>query len=335
MTGAGTTTGRPSESPLGALCAEGRFTEALALYREGGDDWFVTPEAGHLAAKAAARLGHFDEAWSLATAAMTQFIRLGDRSGQLGTINLMGAVCFERGHLPQAETAFRNAARLAEDVTDRPAAARAWSNLGMLVHLRRHPLQAMELFLRALAIHEAEGDAAGMAQVHHNLGLAHRDLGGLPRAEVHVAQAVHWATQAWDPPLRGLVILGQAELAIALGDLSAATHALQEGRELATASGDGYGIGEGHRILAVLRLREGRPGAARDAARDAIRQATSLGATILVVESMAVHAQTLHALGQAAEAGVEHARMLTRLQALDAPRLAHKLEQQWSCRQRA
>lgn len=332
MTGAGTTTSRMAESPLGVLCAEGRFTEALALYRAGGEDWCATPETGHLAAKAAARLGHFDEAWSLATAALAQFIRRGDRSGQLSTLNLMGAVCFERGRLPQAETAFRNAARLAEDVTDRLAAARAWSNLGILVHLRRHPLQAMDLFFRALAIHEEEGDAVGMAQVHHNLGLAHRDLGGFPRAEAHVAQAVHWATQAWDPPLRGLVILGRAELAIARGDLSAATRDLTEGRELATTSSDAYGIGDGHRILALLRLHEGRPAAARDAARDAIRRAESLGATILVVESMAVHARTLHALGQATEAGEEHSRMLARLQALDAPRLAHRLEQEWSSR---
>jgi tetratricopeptide (TPR) repeat protein len=331
----GTTTRRGrAESPLGALSAEGRFAEALALYHEGGDEWFATPDAGHLAATAAARLGRFDEAWALATAALSQFIRRGDRDGQLRSLNLMGAVCFERGHLAPAETAFRSAARLAEDLTDRTAAARAWSNLGILVHLRRHPLQAMDLFLRALALHEDEEDASGMARVHHNLALARRDLGELHRATAHVAQAVHWANQAWDPPLCGLVILGRGELALAYGDLAAAAHDIQEGRELADVAGDGYGLGEADRLLAALRLREGQPAAARDAAVEAIRRATALGAAILAVEAMALHALSLSAMGLDEEAAEEHTALLERLQALDAPRLAHKLEQEWTRRGR-
>lgn len=326
--------GQWAESPLGALCAEGRFAEALALYQEGRDAWFTTPEAGHLAANAAARLGRFDEAWSLVTGALAQFIRRGDRGSQLRSLNLMGAVCFERGRLSQAETAFRRAARLAEDLTDRAAAARAWNNLGILVHLRRHPRQALDLFLRALSIHEEEGDARGLAQVHHNLALARRDMGELPRATAHLAQAVHWSNQAWDPPLRGLVILGRAELALAYGELAAAAQDIQEGRQLAEASEDGYGIGEAHRLLAALRLREGLPAEAREAAAEAVHRATSLGAAILVVESMAQHALALSALGLPEEAVAEHAAMRNRLQVLDAPRLAHRLEQEWSRRRR-
>lgn len=325
-------TGPFTDTTLGALCAEGRFSEALALFREGADPWFASPEAGHLAATAAARLGRFGEAWSLASAALTRFTQAGDRPGRLRVLNLMGGVSFERGSLAQAETAFRNAARLAEDLSDVRAAARAWSNLGILAHLRQDALEAMDLLLRAGILHGEEGDARGLAQVHHNVGLALRDLGEYDRAEAEVAQAVHWADQAWDPPLRSLVMLGRAELAMARGNLDEARRDLVQGRELAASSDDQCGIGEAFRVESLLALREGNFAAARIAAREGMGLATTLGADILAIECRALHALALSGQGLLEEAIAEQASVMRRLERLDAPRLAEKIEEAWSRR---
>lgn len=319
----------PPRATLDLLCAEGRFADALAVYRAGDDPWFASAEAGLLAATAAARIGAFGEAWSLVTPALIRFAKAGDRRQQMRALNLMGGICFERGELARAETAFGTAARMAADLGDEPAAARAWNNLGMVTHLRHQPLAALDMFHRALTLHERHGHAPGIAQARHNLGLVFRDAREYTRATREVAQAVFWADRANDPPLRGVVVLGRAELAIATGDLASATRDLAVSRGLAAAANDGYGVGEAMRVDALLALAEHRYPAADVAASDAVRHATSLGAIILTAESLAVHGLALRALGRRDEAETAYAEATKRLRAVEALGLHQRILHEW------
>lgn len=317
---------------LEELYASGRFAETLALYRAGTSPRQGAVESALMAAIAAARTGAFEEAWQLATTTLAEVTRRHDREQQLRILNLMGGVSLEQGELDRAEVAFNNAARIALDLGESVAAAKAWNNLGILTHLRRHPLPAVELFVKALEVYDHEANLLGQAQTRYNLSLVHRDLGEFNRAAWHLEQAHAAANQTTDLGLRALVLLARAELAVLSGVLAPAAEDLAAGRQLAAEANDPLGEAEAARVEARLALCEGRFAAARFAARRGARTARAHHSRILEAECDALCALALHGLWKVEEAMEEHQDALGRLRQFGAARLAAQTEQEWRAR---
>lgn len=317
---------------LSALVGAGRFAEAWQVFRTGTDPWFATAEAGLLGALAAARTSHYGEAWRLVTAAAGALPEEADRAMRLRAQLLSGGIALERGEVEAAERAFQAAVELARESGEGLAMARAWNNLGIVTHLRRHPLLAIRYFRDALRVVEPLGEALEEARIRHNLALVLRANGELDRAQGEVAAAVALADTTPDLALRALVRLGRAELALVRGRHAAARTDLEEARALGREAHDRHGDAEVLRVETLLALAERRFAPARTHAREARRLASQIGARILVAECTALEALALSGLWKPHEAEIEFEAAVREAEAFGAPRLAARFRVEWAGR---
>lgn len=320
---------------LAALVDEGHFAEAWRVFRTGTDPWFGTAEAGLLGALAAARTGRYADASRTVTAALQGLSVESDPAMRLRGLLLSGGIALERGHVDEAEQSFQEAVDIARAGGDHVILARAWNNLGIVTHLRRHPLLAIKLFRDALRSIEPLGQAMDEARIRYNLALSHRELGELDRAEREIERAVALADATPDLALRALVLLGRAELRLAGGRFVVAHDDITEARRLARLAHDRHGEAEAQRVAALLAVAERRFGPARTLAREARRLGEQVGARLFVAECGLVEALALNGLWKPDEAAVELAEAVRQAKDLGAPRLAERFGAQWARRSRA
>lgn len=287
---------------LRSLLAGGKFQEAFDRFLEGDSALVREPEVSLLAATAATRLGRYSEGVTLAEGALAQFRARGDRDGRMRSINLLGAIAWERGQLTDAESAWGDALELARELDDSLMAARASNNLASLAQLGERPEQALSLYRSALISYQRLGDRRGMAETHHNLGLVFRQLGRPLDARVTVEQAVRLAEATEDESLRALALTGQAELHLQLGEVARARQDATVAQQLAETSGDDVGAAEAGRLRALVGLAEGDLELALAAAESARSTAARHGSALLQGESAAAAARVLRALGRMEEA---------------------------------
>ena len=287
---------------LRSLVATGRFQEAFDRFQGGGAGLAREPEAALVAATAATRLGRYGAAISVAESALAQFHARGDRDGRMRSLNLLGVIAFERGHLDEAERNLGEALELARELDDSLMAARASNNLASLAQLGEKPEVALSLYRSALVSYQRLGDRRGMAETHHNLGLVFRQMGRLHDARETVEQAVRLADGAADGSLRALTLTGQAELYLGLGEVARARQDATVAQQLARTTGDEIGAAEAGRLRALVELEEGDLDLALAEAQAARATAARHGSALLQGESAAAAARVLRALGRVAEA---------------------------------
>lgn len=317
---------------IAVLVGSGRFAEAWQVFETGTDPWFATAEAGLLGALAAARTSRYGEAWRLVTAATEALPEEADCETRLRARLLSGGIAMECGELEEAELAFQAAVELARESGEDLAMARAWNNLGIVTHLRRHPLLAIRFLRDALRVVQPLGEALEEARIRHNLALVLREHGELDRAEREVAPAVALADATPDLALRALVRLGRAELSLVCGRPAAARADLEAARALGREAHDRHGEAEALRVEALLAVVERRFAPARTHAREGRRLASQIGARLLVAECTALEALALCGLWKPDEAEVEFEEAVREAEAFGAPRLAARFRVQWAGR---
>lgn len=316
---------------LRRLLVEGRFRDLLDAH-----DALVPievrelPEVALVAATAATRVREFDRASMLADGAVVRFRSRGDVDGEARAVNLLGAIAFERGALPRAETRFDEALTLARRLQDAQLEARAANNLASVSHLRGHPERALGLFRDALSAYQRLGDRRGAAETYHNLGITYRMMVSWRDAETAVEQAVRHAEMAGDRELMGLAITGRAELDIERGDFVLAARGIARAAELAREADDQIGVAECERLEALLLLRDGNAARALPLAEQALRRGAALGAALLAAESAATAALAARALGRESEASVHRVRALDGYESLGAVGHMQRFERSWS-----
>lgn len=314
---------------LRSLLAAGRFQEAFDRFREGDSALVHEPEGALLAATAATRLGRYTEGVTLAEEALAQFRARGDRDGRMRSINLLGAIAWERGQLKEAESAWGDALELARELDDSLMAARASNNLASLAQLGERPEVALSLYRSALISYQRLGDRRGMAETHHNLGLVFRQLGRPQDALVTVEQAVRHAEATSDESLRALALTGQAELHLQLGEVARARQNASVAQHLAATSGDEVGAAEAGRLRALVALTEGDLELALSEAEAARNTAERHGSALLRGECAAAEARVLRALGRLDDAERLRAEALGLFQRLGAANWLREFEAAW------
>ena len=314
---------------LRILLSQGRFQDALKSYRdlESGAE-SRRPDVQLLAATAAIRLGELDAGAALADQALRQFLVRADWDGRMRTLNLLGAIHWERGRIAEAELCFGEALRLARQLEDSLMLARASNNLASVAHLHGRSDVAAALYREALLAYQRLGDRRGTAETYHNLGFAYRQAGEWGEAESATANAVRHAEVVGEPGLLALVLGAKAELNVERGDTALAERELARAAGYAERSGDEIGRAEVQRVEALHALKRRDWQAALAQADRAAEVADRQSSALLAAECAGIAARALKAMGRDQEAEQRRAQAELRFRQLGATTLLQRLEQE-------
>ena len=110
---------------------------------------------------------------------------LGDRSGGSAGYHQLGMLAYLRGDYAGAEDYYRTSLAIDEKLADRSGASKSYHHLGMIAQRRGDYPGAETHYRNSLAIKEQLGDRSGMSRSYHQLGILAQDRGDYPGAEAH------------------------------------------------------------------------------------------------------------------------------------------------------
>ncbi|MGH7566050.1 MAG: tetratricopeptide repeat protein [Gemmatimonadota bacterium] len=218
----------------------GRWNEARRLFRKAAVE--TTPllrdraratDARRWCSIAGMRLGDWTAAAADARISLRNAKGLADVCREAKSLNVAGAVEFERGDWRAALVHFSKARLLARSAGDRPLEARIDNNEGALWAARGLPSRARRLYASALAGFRANQETAAAARVMNNLGLSLLEEGAPTEAREWFDQATKAARLIGDNDLLLTVLINTARAAAEGGDLARARVSAAEARTLA------------------------------------------------------------------------------------------------------
>jgi tetratricopeptide (TPR) repeat protein len=205
---------------------------------------------------------------------------------------------YQHGHVTEGRHWLQRAIDLASADGGAPLAG-VTHGLGVLLDTQGEPAAARQLFERSLAIWRELGDRDMQARELNSLGIARHHLGELAEARTALEESVAIARELGNPIrlAAGLTNLGQLESAV--GDFDRATLALQEALRIDVEQGDLLGVALDRQSLALVSLRAGRPGEARDLLTGTFDYVASAGNTSFLANILELSAAITATLGDA------------------------------------
>jgi tetratricopeptide (TPR) repeat protein len=218
-----------------ALADAGRYA-ALLAYLEGRtqDELEQSPMLALLCGIAHTRLGRLDAGQQWAMVAVSRARVLGDRTLEVRSLNVCGAIALERGGINEATHFFTRAQEEAMQDTDMITVGRCANNLGIIANMQGDYGRAVGAYTRAIASYQQVGHNYGIAESQHNLAITYREQGHLDDALKAADAAVEEAERLGNQRFKAQAVAGRAEIRIAQGDARLA-------------------VGEARRALAVHR----------------------------------------------------------------------------------
>jgi tetratricopeptide (TPR) repeat protein len=210
-----------------------------------------------LAAEAHGRLGEHAEAERWAVLALTIARARAEQQAAMRALNALGVIAVRRADVGQAEERFAEALEAARVLRDSAMQARCLNNLGVLATLRGDPEGALGNYQLALAAYQQAGLTRGIAETHHNIGIAWFAQGAHREALGAADQAVRMAALTKDDGLLGLALTGRAEIHLAAGDADLAAAELERAAEAYTRVRLDTGMAEVWRLQAAVARRRG------------------------------------------------------------------------------
>lgn len=224
-----------------------------------------------------------------------------DTGAVMRALNLAFIGDFERGRIAEARERCESLLQLAQADDDPEMLGRAANNMGNLTHLTGLFHEALTYYRLALPLYQRMDAVRGIAQVHHNLGISHRDLGDLDEAADAYRRAATLARQLGYRPLALLASLGRAEVEALRGDPAAepmAERGLASARELGNPAFEA----EASRVLGLARAAAGRPEEALDTLAEAVAGSREAGHRLVEAEAERDRGRLLLRSGRDAEA---------------------------------
>lgn len=180
--------------------AEERYGEALNIAKECGDlelQGITLQHQGDLQR----RLGNHDRAVELYKEAIELFRRSNNKAGEMQTCDLIASAEMLRGHLDAAEAWYARSRELAIELNDRRQLAIVTQNLSILYQTRSQEAgddkTRREFLLKAVASVEESlniklemQNTVGAAYSYFQLGVLHRMLGALEKAEEYAHESL-------------------------------------------------------------------------------------------------------------------------------------------------
>jgi predicted ATPase/class 3 adenylate cyclase/Tfp pilus assembly protein PilF len=235
-------------------------------------------------------------AWSLETPAAG-----GAGQGERAVVGLrlvqaLTLFWYQRGHITEGRRWLQRALDLASADGGAPL-ARVAHGLGVLMDTQGEPDAARRLFERSLAIWRELGDRDQQANELNSLGIVHHHLGDLEVARSVLAESIAIAREIGNPVRLASALTNLGQLESAAGHFDRAAQALQQALALDTEEGDLLGVALDQQSLALVSLRAGRPGEARDLLSGTFGYLASSGNTSLLANVLELSAAITAALG--------------------------------------
>ncbi|MFL5538945.1 MAG: tetratricopeptide repeat protein [Longimicrobiaceae bacterium] len=222
------------------------------------EELYAEPELAFLAAVGYRRTGETATALRMLERVEPEARRRGDRRLIGEVINLAGNALFESGRADEAEARFAELLDVSSQWDDDEGKARASNNLGVLANVRGRRDLALTYYQRALAAYQHQGNARGLSQTHHNLGISYRDLGFDGEADDHFRRAVELAELSQTPDVVAMAELERALLRARGGDPPLAAEMARRARERFAAISSPVGVADAERVLALALRADGR-----------------------------------------------------------------------------
>jgi DNA-binding SARP family transcriptional activator len=168
--------------------AIGCFEEALAIYREIGDQQGQARAANNVA-QACLRLSRFPEALAAARRSLAVQQQAGDRYGEGIALGNLGDACRELGRFDEAIDRLEQALVIFRELGDQHSEADSLSDLGDVYLTTGRLGEALSCLHASLAIWRATGERHGQAATLSRLGLAHKRAGRPEEARELLSEA--------------------------------------------------------------------------------------------------------------------------------------------------
>ena len=252
------------------------------------------PELTLLLAEAHLRTGQLAEAHALIEPVVRLCAEAGNTWLHRRAVNMLGAAAFELGHMKESEQQFNEALALANLAGDSLTLGRATNNLGMICHIRGQYDRALTQYQLAVPAYQRLGYTAGLAETHHNMALALRELEQLDLADRNERRAIDYARGAGNRRLLAIAHVGRAELLLRRGRAVVAVAGARLGAEEYAAIGDVVGEADAWRVTGAAHLMQGEMIAAAQALDRAVDLARQHGSALIEAEAHESRAR-LHA----------------------------------------
>ncbi len=192
--------------------AVGCFEEALAIYREIGDQQGQVRAANNVA-QACLRLRRFPEALQAARRSLAVQQQAGDRYSEGIALGNLGDACRELGRFDEAIDRLEQALVIFRELGDQHSEADSLSDLGDVYLTMGRLGDALSCLRASLAIWRANGERHGQAATLSRLGLAQKRAGRPKEARELLSEAHFMLTELGDLGQAAEVKAGLAELA--------------------------------------------------------------------------------------------------------------------------
>lgn len=249
------------------------------------------PELVLLLAEASLRTGFLAEGRALLEPVVPVLAQQGNTAARRRAVNMLGASAFELGLMAPAEQRFQEALALGNTGDDLLTVGRATNNLGMIAHIRGDYDQALSLYQLAVPAYQRLGASAGLAETHHNMALALRELRKLDLADKQERRAIAYAREAGNKRLLAMAQVGRAELSLRRGEAAVAEAGAQLGALEYARIPDHLGEADALRITGAARTALGALAGAREALDRAVALAHEHGSALIEAESREARAR--------------------------------------------
>jgi tetratricopeptide (TPR) repeat protein len=261
-----------------------------------------------------------EEAEEFAELSLTIAERSGCSRAAARALNALAIIHFLRHDSVAAGALHATAMELATDCGDDALVGWSCQNLGVLANLRGDLREARALYLESIASSVRSGDTTTAVSAYNSLGMISADLEEWTDSVLYYDRGLEVADELGDVAIRATILVNRAEPLIFIGEMEQALVALDQAESLAQEIGDQRTLSEIHRfravmalqqdctreaeaqlelairtaeaagldleraeateVMALLRWQEGRHGAARIVAREALREYERLGAAL-------------------------------------------------------
>ncbi|HEU4451419.1 MAG TPA: tetratricopeptide repeat protein [Longimicrobium sp.] len=283
------------------------------------------PEAAYLYADALHRVGDLAGALRLIPQVERRVRQGGDRHLLPRVVNLAGAALFAAGKPAEAGERFEELLEEATSDANDDFVGRACNNLGAVETLRGRRDTALTYFVRALASYRRIGWTRGLAQTHHNLGIAYRDLGFDADADGNFRRAIELATLAESEDVIAMSETERAMLRARAGDGQLAAELARRAIERCRRIDDPIGVAHAVRVLAAAARADGRDADADARLGEALAMARALDDALLLAEVLRDQGLLFRDLGREPEARAALAESASHFEQLGAAAEAEAL----------
>ena len=282
--------------------ARGQWVFLREMYEDMDGTSPSSPELAVLLAEAQLRVGEPRVAQRLLEEVIPIFERRGDSTAHCQALNMLGAAHFEAGDLADAEEAFSRVMELALARGNDLLVARATNNLGSIANIRKRHEIALGLYQLAVPAFQRTGNIAGLAETHHNMAIAYRDLRQLGQAERSERRAIEFAREAEDRRLLAMARVGRAELNLLNGQAEVAHAGARMAANECRDIPDPVGEADALRLVGAARLALGALHEAQAAVDRAVMLARKHGNTLVEAEALQTRARIFARIGDRRQA---------------------------------